>query len=453
MIGISANAAKGAEFQFDGAWVWTDDFVANIDGHNYNVMVAVHQNPVKPGETTIPSLLQVYLKNTATNETVEKLDGNDNGTYDILVFSEAVQAAGFEDVGATAALNEAFGDTSDPVRYIPWDGNIAFPSVAADADAYFAAMTTLPDGTDIKASVTKIVYGKPSEYPEIVNGNYESTVVEDATAYYVPVEGNYEVYILSEGTIYAPVDSSFMFYELKNVQTLDLSNLDFSQVENAKCMFTNCNNLTSIEGTEDWDMSNVTNMQSFFYGCNKLTGIDVSKWDTSNVTNMRMVFFRCYALDNETLQGVENWDVSNVSNFYSMFKHAYGLKSLDLSNWDTSNATNMSHMFANIGDNLTELDLSGFDTSKVTDMSWMFYGANKLTVVYVGDGWTTAALDPANPTAFYNNQALVGGKGTTWLQVCDMKNPERPWESSAKLIYAIVDGGTENPGLLTYKAN
>lgn len=150
-------------------------------------------------------------------------------------------------------------------------------------------------------------------------------------------------------------------------------------------------------------------------------------------------------------KGVENWDVSNVTNFYSMFKHARGMTSLDLTKWDTSNAINMSHLFANIG-GVEELDLSSFNTANVTDMSWMFYDASQLITIYIGDGWDTSALDPTKPTCFYNNQSLVGGNSTTWLDVCDMANANRPWESSAKLIYAIADGGTENPGLLTYKA-
>ena len=141
MVGISNNAANGAEFQFPGTWIWTDDFVAEIDGKNYNVMVAVHENPLKPGEETIPSLLQVYLSKDAGNEEVEKLDGNDNGTYDILVFSEAVQTAGFAD--AETALNTAFGNTTVD-KYHPWTGEDVpkFPVLVDDVDDMREAMKT-----------------------------------------------------------------------------------------------------------------------------------------------------------------------------------------------------------------------------------------------------------------------------------------------------------------------
>lgn len=113
MIGVSINAENGGEFKFPGTWVWGEDFVVEIDGNNYYVMVAEHQDALAPGETTIPSLNQIYLKNTAGNEEVEKLDGNGNGKYDVLVLSQAVQTQGFADANesgsaADEALNEAF---------------------------------------------------------------------------------------------------------------------------------------------------------------------------------------------------------------------------------------------------------------------------------------------------------------------------------------------------------
>ena len=96
---------------------WTLNWkgAAEIDGNNYYIAEFIykgsetrHQNGVLPaGEYTYNSLAQVYMKSNATNEDVEKLDGNNNDRYDILVFSQAVQTKGFEN--AETALNEAFG--------------------------------------------------------------------------------------------------------------------------------------------------------------------------------------------------------------------------------------------------------------------------------------------------------------------------------------------------------
>ena len=116
-ISASTNSKTGSEFP-GLSWIWTHDFVAEIDGKNYNIMVAVHEAPVAPNQTTVPSLLQVYMKSGATNETVTNIDGNGNGLYDIKTFVQAVQVSGFEDLGAEGALNKVFGNPTD---VLPWD--------------------------------------------------------------------------------------------------------------------------------------------------------------------------------------------------------------------------------------------------------------------------------------------------------------------------------------------
>lgn len=122
IVGFSHNAVNGKEFKFPGTWDWKDFFVAEIEDHNYMIMVATHQDAVKPEETTIPSLLQIYMNKDCGNEEVEKLDGNGNGKYDVLVLSQAVQTAGFG--SAEEALNEAFpmGDNyaNVPVWFTGW---------------------------------------------------------------------------------------------------------------------------------------------------------------------------------------------------------------------------------------------------------------------------------------------------------------------------------------------
>ena len=102
-IGTSINAYNGSEYQFDGAWKWDgldyNNIIEDEDGNKYVVYTATHLAPLAPGEETVPSLLQVYMDKTATNEIVEKLDSNSDGNYNILVLSQAIQSAGFENAG------------------------------------------------------------------------------------------------------------------------------------------------------------------------------------------------------------------------------------------------------------------------------------------------------------------------------------------------------------------
>lgn len=97
-----------------------------INGNTYSVFECVykgasdvnrHVNGVlTAGEMTYPNLCQVFLKSTATNDDITKLDGNSNGKLDILVLSQAVQADGWTAAAgksvALTALDAAFGDVT-----------------------------------------------------------------------------------------------------------------------------------------------------------------------------------------------------------------------------------------------------------------------------------------------------------------------------------------------------
>lgn len=98
-------------------WIWEENVgTFEKDGVTYSLYVATYTEPVKPGETTIPSLKQIYMDKAATNETVAQF----GETYDIMVFSQAVQTEGFDSiiVGPVAALDAAFGEISGTSN--PW---------------------------------------------------------------------------------------------------------------------------------------------------------------------------------------------------------------------------------------------------------------------------------------------------------------------------------------------
>lgn len=136
---------------------------------------------------------------------------------------------------------------------------------------------------------------------------------------------------------------------------------------------------------------NLTNTSRMFYGCRDLENVDISKLNTSNVTDMNNMFYACYA---EELD-VSNFKTSNVTNMNNMFEYCVNITSLDVSNFDISNVTDISRMFYSCR-NLTSLDLSSFDTSKVTNMDRMFYDCKKLTKLDI----RSFTFD--NVTSYYN---------------------------------------------------
>jgi len=124
-VAIEIGSTDGSMIRtsYHGAWDSKEIGVITIDGNNYMVTEYSypgaqlsdgtwrHEKGILPaGDTTYPSLAQVYLGSEADNEDVEAIDGNGNGKLDILVLSQAVQADGFEEYGAEVALNAGFGE-------------------------------------------------------------------------------------------------------------------------------------------------------------------------------------------------------------------------------------------------------------------------------------------------------------------------------------------------------
>ena len=234
----------------------------------------------------------------------------------------------------------------------------------------------------------------------------------------------YDVIFYSPVTIYAPVDSSYLFsnssvdYCFANLTSISFGNFNTSKVTNMKCMFAGAvytrhltsldlscfdtSNVTDMSSMFHWwgpdsltsinlssfNTSKVTNMSNMFFGCSKLTSLNVSNFDTSKVTDMNNMFFGCEI----TSLNVSNFDTSKVTNMEEMFASCTSLTSLNLSNFNTSKVTDMSNMF-NSCLKLTSLDLSNFNTSNVTNMFRMFYQCSSLTSLNLSSFDTSKVTD------------------------------------------------------------
>ena len=199
----------------------------------------------------------------------------------------------------------------------------------------------------------------------------------------------------------------------KNLEKLDLTNLDVTNIQNMGNMFSFNSQLTSIGDLSNWDTHNVTDMHGMFTGVSKLTNIgDLSNWNTSKVTNMYTMFSNTSGLTN--IGDLSNWDTHNVTDMYGMFNGTSSLTSIgDLSNWDTHNVTDMAFMFSGAS-KLTDIgDLSSWDTSKVTNMNNMFIKASRLTDIGNLSNW-----DTHNVTNMY--EMFYGASGLT--NIGDLSN-------------------------------
>ena len=230
--------------------------------------------------------------------------------------------------------------------------------------------------------------------------------------------GLYEAHIgSSTGIIKLNTNAEGLFANLTEVESIDLSSFDTSNVTNMSSMFEECYTLTSLN-LSSFDTSNVTNMSYMLSECYALTSLNLSNFDTSKVTDMSYMFNECYALTSLNLSNFDtskvtnmsymlsdcnsltslnlsNFDTSKVTDMSGMFSYCNSLTSLNLSNFDTSNVTNMSYMLSYCN-SLTSLDLSNFDTSKVTSMSYMFNGCSSFTSLNLSSLDTSKVTDMSN---------------------------------------------------------
>ena len=108
-------------------------------------------------------------------------------------------------------------------------------------------------------------------------------------------------------------------------------------------MFNNCRKLKEIKGINKFDTFNVRNMKAMFSQCNELKSLDLSNFNTSIVIDMN-----------------------------SMFEECFELKYLNLSNFNTSNVIDMTYMFYKCYI-LNEIKgIQNFNTSRVIDIESMF---------------------------------------------------------------------------------
>ena len=205
-------------------WKVTDIGAVEIDGNKYFVseyiyngakaLGGVHENGVLPaGDTTYPSLAQVYMKATATNEDCEAIDGNKNGTYDILVLSQAIQTEGFDN--AKTALDTGFGE-SNAVNIARWFSGEEFeiPEVMTSYEDFVAA-----NGVDGKYVIAEDMVAEDMIY------SYGADVTWDLNGKTITAE-NKNQYALA-----APPDSTL---HLTGNGTVDMGKGFFASGDNAE---------------------------------------------------------------------------------------------------------------------------------------------------------------------------------------------------------------------------
>lgn len=188
------------------------------------------------------------------------------------------------------------------------------------------------------------------------------------------------------------VENAFAF---TNLETLDLSKLDLSQVTSFSGIFDNNHNLKSIAFRTDMT-AKPTDMSNMFNMCENLIDLDLSWLDTSSTTKMGGAFAGLERVETFT---ISDKFVTNKVTDMSCTLNSVSNVILDtiVPILDTSNVKRFSNMFGGI-DYVGTLDLSHLDLRKAESLSLMFYGAY---VTYLDLSTTLLPESPVESTNMF----------------------------------------------------
>ena len=255
---------------------------------------------------------KINIKNRTSNKVLKIL---------LLVVPILLVTIGYSTISSVLSTN------ADVVVY-----PIAMMRTSSSGDSYAYKNTTYRD--NIKTLTFEREIDIPSE--ALASWDVSANSDESVMAYVVTNsedDTKYDLYIEADGNIYANFNSSYLFANLKGLESIN--NIDYLNT------------------------SKVTNMSSMFYsaGYNASTfDVNLSNLNTSNVTNMSRMFREAgYNATTWSIGDLSGWNTSSVTNmsymFYCAGKSAAMWNMGDLSDWNTSKVTNMSQMFAHSYEN------------------------------------------------------------------------------------------------------
>ena len=246
-------------------------------------------------------------------------------------------------------------------------------------------------------------------------------------------------------------DMSFMFWNCRNLSSLDLTNFNTAKVENMSGMFYSCQKLSSLTLSESFNTANVTDMSNMFSYCNMLEKLNLSNFNTTKVEDMLYMFYMCQKLPELNLS---NFKTEKVKNMKYMFSYCNKLKKLDLSNFNTANVTNMQEMFKGCSTLQTIYVSDNFVVTGITNEDYkkdMFTGCKALPEY--GDAKTSS--DYANYKTGYftklvgmNGDEKIGAAGETLTAASLALNDDKdlvvfdPFTATAATYNRAMNAGT-----------
>ena len=281
--------------------------------------------------------------------------------------------------------------------------------------------STLLPGQDFNAKIKQLAGNTNAAY-EISDTNITS-IVRSNSLTITPTNDNIVSTSDSNTPTYAWFNNGTLYYYT------DAVNLYMNA--NAHVMFYDLRSVTSID-LSDINTSRTTNMQSLFNNDYSLTSVDVSNFDTSKVTNLSYMFYNCTALASVD---VSNFDTASAQYIQCMFRYA-GLQSLDISSFDMSNVTNTANMLTNMTSLESLKTPNTYPSLAVIQMPQALYDPS-------GNSWSV--LDSSAPTETWLHKMICKRATTLHTETCSQTSNALYCSASGYRV-----GGSKNTTTITY---
>ena len=175
-------------------------------------------------------------------------------------------------------------------------------------------------------------------------------------------------------------DQNKIFQGTENIQYLNLSNLGAKYKSDISYLFHDLTNLISIDLSHFERPLIENNLEGLFINCINLKYVDLSTFDFSLTINIKHIFKGCYSLYSLNLTSFYN---SRIPDFSYLFNDCYNLTILDLKNFQSSKVSNrMEYMFGNCR-SLEKINLTYLQLYETTNVSGMFSGCSSLKDIYL----------------------------------------------------------------------
>ena len=222
-------------------------------------------------------------------------------------------------------------------------------------------------------------------------------------------------------------DLGFMFANCVSLQTINLKNTRFFLAEKINCMFLNCYSLKELDFSS-FTPKNINYMYSTFYNCSSLTSIKFNEFSTTGLNDMGYLFYNCSSLKiidisffntkdvgkmNNMFEGCKsltsikfgpNFNTNNVYSIYSMFSGCHSLKSIDYDLVINNNVDNLSYLFSDCY-SLTSINLKNFDVSNIKSFKNMFHNCYSLETIDISN--FRIYREPSDLTGMFSGCSLL----------------------------------------------